>query len=174
MSSLRRGVEGVCADLGGPFRERKPGVQSRCAASTLSGEGWAKPPPARRRSNRYIRSSPSRRHRPGKAAHPGCSGPWPRPGRQIGPARPGSRERAGRGQARLRCRVLVDGVPGCGALEDGARQARDRYGPWLRPTRIERRSAGSPLQRFARVCRSRSCAFTTIRSEPREQRLKMR
>lgn len=161
MSSLSRGVEGVCADLGGQFRERKPSAQSRCAASTLSGEGWAKPPPERRRSSRYIRSSPSRRHRPWKAAHPGCSGPWPRPGRQIG-------------RARLRCRVLVNGVPGCGALEDGARQARDRYGLWQRSARIERRSAGSPPQVSATMCRSKSCAANTIRFERKEQGFKLR
>lgn len=162
MSLLRRGVEGVCADLGGPLRERKPAAQSRCEAGTPSGEGWAKPLPARLRSNRYVRSNPSRRRRHRKVVRPGCFGPWLRPGRQARTARPDSQPRFRRGKSNVRC------PPPCRAREDcaldGAHRARDhdRHGRWRRPTRIERRSKGSPLRRSAKLFRSKSCATATI------------
>lgn len=168
MSLFRREIEGVCADLLGPFRARKVRAQSRCAASRPWAEGEAKPPPARLRSTPYIRSSPSRRRRRMKAARPAHSGRPPRLARQAGFAR--LRWRKPDGQCRRRCHVL-DGAP-----EHGAHQARvhDRHGRWLRPTRIERRSTGSPPQSSATVCRSKSCAAITIRFERKEQRFKLR
>ena len=87
MSLLRRGIEGVCADLWGPLRARKWPAQSRCEASRPWEEGGAKPRPARLRNNRYICSSPSRRRRSRKAVRPARSGPWPRPARQARLAR---------------------------------------------------------------------------------------
>ena len=175
MSSLRRGIEGVCADLAGPLRERKPGVQNRCEAGTPWEEGSATRLPARLRSNRYIRSSPSRRRRSRRAMGPGCSGPRPRPGRQVPSARrdprPGRAPKQSHGRWRPRCHGREHGV-----LEAGVRQARGRarHGPWLRLARIEWRSARPPFQRSATMCRSKSCAITTIRSEPGKQRLQMR
>jgi len=168
MSLLRRGIEGVCADLGGPLRARKVRAQSQCEVSRPWEEGEAKPPPARLRSNPYIRSSPSRRHRSRKAVRPARFGPWPPLGRQVGLARSDSQARSGQwksnGRCQPQCHVLEDCVLGDFALEDGAHQARahDRHGPWLRPTRIERRSKGSPPQLSAKVYRSKSCATATI------------